>query len=753
MKDSSISHLAYYLANDVRYSRALSEVSYGSDCEYLAEAFLRLSIPAGTTLRIIRGLIRHELIKFKDSPQNIFRGNTLTSKILGAYVRRVGKDYMDMVLGDLIRQLAYDEELSLEIDPGKLRDEEDPEAIVEKNRIALRSWVKSFIDRITDETIAAKMPIEVRVVAAFIAQYSEELGLNTPVLVGGYIMLRFFNPAIATPEIYGLIDRQRKSRKALRNLILVSKILQSMSNGVEFGEKEEYMVCMNGLVQDLTIPMHDYITSLVKSEDLPSIPEDGAGALLYVDLLPVDDVYAMHAMLWNNAPAIITILQNESESDGLSPSQIISSATTFLSLLEETGPPDITSNKIDESFIEHLNNTTTAGWDNLHALRSQLRVPDLVTQRFLYRGTHHAQDGKRMLYLIGSRCYADLLRYPNQLAAHVVHTIGDLVHEPFYFIIDMSFCYIKEETVNSILKVLEKIFRLFPPNLLATNLYDVQVIHDVHRSAIYHLCRHFKSILGGRRRPRMTDHWEDLVSLLPYEHIALPEETKMFVGDTVRAVKVNAKGKRQDRSIKLTWNSILNIDPKTNTIKNERLLYEIQEISCPPDSLEVNIRFQPEFIREQSGFFSALRSKSDDLLFRKYICRNSDQRDELMESIFETTVISPSISQQQVFEVEVILSATKSKRFERILKFTRDSILFIDRRIIRDEIPFIAIDSITSPSPQSYSAALHIRGDPVQRVILSAFVTDFVASVKAGMARSRELLQGRSVYGWEGVDA
>lgn len=49
-------------------------------------------------------------------PSNIFRSNSLSSKALGSYVREVGKNYLKLVLGDLLDEIITDKS-SLEIDP------------------------------------------------------------------------------------------------------------------------------------------------------------------------------------------------------------------------------------------------------------------------------------------------------------------------------------------------------------------------------------------------------------------------------------------------------------------------------------------------------------------------------------------------------------------------------------------------------------------------------------------------------------
>ena len=69
-------------------------------------------------------------------------------------------------------------------------------------------------------------------------------------LIGGYIYLRFFNPVIVTPDAMNIIAT-KPNRIQRRNLILVAKVLQNLSNGLLFGDKEIYMKVLNQYIQGM----------------------------------------------------------------------------------------------------------------------------------------------------------------------------------------------------------------------------------------------------------------------------------------------------------------------------------------------------------------------------------------------------------------------------------------------------------------------------------------------------------------------
>lgn len=107
-----------------------------------------------------------------------------------------------------------------------MKKEKDPERALERNRVLLAEWSSRFLERIMDPAVVRQMPREVNIVASYIAEVADALQLDSPILIGGYIMLRFFNPAIATPDVFDVVPSKRKTPQGQRNLILISKIIQ-----------------------------------------------------------------------------------------------------------------------------------------------------------------------------------------------------------------------------------------------------------------------------------------------------------------------------------------------------------------------------------------------------------------------------------------------------------------------------------------------------------------------------------------------
>ncbi len=93
--------------------------------------------------------------------------------------------------------------------------------------------------------------------------------------IGGFLMLRVLSVSIADNAARRTNDQksesdQKKFAKDQRLATLQAKILQNMSNGVEFGEKESYMIPFNdqikgqtGQYAPLTVKLRGFMKGIV----------------------------------------------------------------------------------------------------------------------------------------------------------------------------------------------------------------------------------------------------------------------------------------------------------------------------------------------------------------------------------------------------------------------------------------------------------------------------------------------------------
>ncbi len=79
--------------------------------------------------------------------------------------------------------------------------------------------------------------------AALVAKFGESAGGA----VGALVFLRFLCPAICHPDAYGVLESPSPPDR-MRGLVLLSKTIQNLANGVMFGLKEEFMMPLNEFI-------------------------------------------------------------------------------------------------------------------------------------------------------------------------------------------------------------------------------------------------------------------------------------------------------------------------------------------------------------------------------------------------------------------------------------------------------------------------------------------------------------------------
>lgn len=134
----------------------------------------------------------------------LFRGNSLVTKALDAHMRRLGKDYLEEVLGDKLRKIMA-RDPDCEVDPNRVRSPEQ----LEKNWANLlfltsTIWKSIFVS-------AARCPLSLRLIFRHIRSCAEDrygsfIRTVKYTSVSGFFFLRFFCPAILNPKLFGLIQ-------------------------------------------------------------------------------------------------------------------------------------------------------------------------------------------------------------------------------------------------------------------------------------------------------------------------------------------------------------------------------------------------------------------------------------------------------------------------------------------------------------------------------------------------------------------
>ncbi|GAA6054276.1 hypothetical protein JCM3770_005155 [Rhodotorula araucariae] len=238
---------------------------FPSDLEEVTKILMRIYQAEAVLLPRILRLADLEVdnnARSQRSAAILFRGNTILTKSVELYLRLVGAEYLDASVGETIRRICA-EKVEIEIDPIKLkpgtRDKE-----LQANVTLLHEWTLTLWNSIY--AAREKCPHDLRQIFGHIQRVvvdkygqAEDQKSNTRwTCVSAFIFLRFFVPAVLNPRIFFIVSGP-PDPKSQRTLTLVAKTLQGLANFSSFGQKEPWMLPMNGFVQDNTAALIDFI--------------------------------------------------------------------------------------------------------------------------------------------------------------------------------------------------------------------------------------------------------------------------------------------------------------------------------------------------------------------------------------------------------------------------------------------------------------------------------------------------------------
>ncbi|KAI9597754.1 hypothetical protein BDF19DRAFT_434347 [Syncephalis fuscata] len=272
---------------------SLCEVCPVADIETVGQLLLTAVETRGETIRLLQYVIERELARTETAAE-VFRRNCMATKLMAFYARMYGSEYLRVTLQPLIQELVDNSQRwTLELDPSKL----PPGTDTKRNLVNLREMSQRFLDVIVTST--DKMPRQLREICHFLSSVvNERFPKAKLTAVGGFIFLRFFCPAIVSPETHNLAQPVR-NKEVRRGLLLITKVIQNLANQVLFGTKETFMTSLNDFL--------DKNMGVVK-KFLKDISE------------PVNSM--------NSSPAVIELGRVNTATSALSPTSATSSSST-----------------------------------------------------------------------------------------------------------------------------------------------------------------------------------------------------------------------------------------------------------------------------------------------------------------------------------------------------------------------------------------------------------------------------------------
>ncbi|KAJ3436362.1 neurofibromin [Anaeramoeba flamelloides] len=220
-----------------------------ADSELFSRSFVKVFESKNKTMLLIDQAIDLE-VSITKSPSQLFRGNSISPRIISAYAKIIGRQYIIQTIKPIVQAMIQenndeDENDNFEIVPFKIQNNEDK---LLRNQQRLIKYIKIFLNTIIENIYHC--PIQLRVIAWKLCKATEGKFENSKqVVLSGFFFLRLFCPAIVVPFKYGILDKP-VDKEIRRGLVLISKVLQNVAN--KSGFKDSSMLFMNDLFEELS---------------------------------------------------------------------------------------------------------------------------------------------------------------------------------------------------------------------------------------------------------------------------------------------------------------------------------------------------------------------------------------------------------------------------------------------------------------------------------------------------------------------
>ncbi|KAJ3298331.1 Ras GTPase activating protein ira2 [Borealophlyctis nickersoniae] len=230
----------------------LCDVAPVGDVDEIASVLVHVFEGRGRALELLTKVVEREVAS-TDAPTNLFRRNSMATRLLTVYARQQGQEYLRLTIQPLVDELM-ERPMSFEINPIHMSPHEDAETNLRNVKMVAQGFLDSILGNV------AHVPKPLRDACCIIARVvGAKFQSARMTAVGGFLFLRFFCPAIVSPESHDLVKQPIESTQLRRGLVLTTKVIQNLANNVLFGIKENYMASLNDVLRDNYARVHGFL--------------------------------------------------------------------------------------------------------------------------------------------------------------------------------------------------------------------------------------------------------------------------------------------------------------------------------------------------------------------------------------------------------------------------------------------------------------------------------------------------------------
>ncbi|KAG7807441.1 hypothetical protein KL921_004199 [Ogataea angusta] len=197
-----------------------TQVCPTSEVDDFAKSLLTLTNDKELELSMITSLLRADILDTSDYVE-ILRSNTVATRMVALYSHRVAKNYLVSILRPIFHQLQNSGEY-FEIEKISVDDES-----CEENLRLFMKYFTMIVDAITNSV--DQIPKGLRLISKTIYDTTSITFPESKLSVlGAFLFLRLFNPAIVSPEGLNILPLMSVPMK--RSLMQIARILQLLAN-------------------------------------------------------------------------------------------------------------------------------------------------------------------------------------------------------------------------------------------------------------------------------------------------------------------------------------------------------------------------------------------------------------------------------------------------------------------------------------------------------------------------------------------
>ncbi|XP_053672510.1 ras GTPase-activating protein raskol [Anopheles nili] len=225
--------------------------------EDIGQALVLLMHSQGMAAAFLSDVVALDLLRVDDQ-RLTFRGNSLATKSMEAFLKLIGEQYLQDTLSIPVAEIIASDR-DCEVDPTKVHGS------LSRQQQALRKAVKSVWIAIAESN--RNFPVPLRDCFSTFRERLQDLDRDDMAdnLISASIFLRFLCPAILSPSLFN-ITNELPSARATRNLTLVAKTLQTLANFTRFQGKENFMEFLNDFLEQEAPRMKQFLYDISNND-------------------------------------------------------------------------------------------------------------------------------------------------------------------------------------------------------------------------------------------------------------------------------------------------------------------------------------------------------------------------------------------------------------------------------------------------------------------------------------------------------